>query len=626
MEWKIVDSRLILLDGLEVTVVPSFVIWKAQFKGLTEYEGLHFSKPSDDLPNISFDNASFQSSLRACIFVPSLNNKEKKAFLSIIATDPSFNEYEIDTLPDDQIVYDSKWLLFEHTEVLSLKTFLEDTIPGPVSFKELARLYSIDSYLIEIIENDDRCVLVPQISVPTQNMTVTLYPYQETGVNWLSSVVAEGAGGILADEMGLGKTFQIIALLLSEKDFGTSLVIAPSSLLENWKREIERFAPSLKIWVQRGSNRMYFWKDMLKYDVIITSYDLASEYDHAIYTQHTWNLLVLDEAQAIKNSGTRRSQHIREIAKRSGIAVSGTPFENHLTDIWSLFDFSCRGLLGSLPLFKSVYPDTELSAESLERIISPLLLRRKVADVKKDLPMKIIIPVPLEMGFSEAQEYERYRLKFSTARGKTSLGAITYLREFCSHPALLDKAKLSANPEKDSVKFQRLIEILDDIFSQGEKVIIFSGWVFLQGMILKMVENRYCSYVTVLNGKMPIPERQKTVDHFSKKNGFAVLIINPRVGGTGLNITAANHVIHYSPEWNPAVEDQASARVLRIGQELPVTIHRLFYINTIEEVIDERLNRKRDLDGRVIVGTDGEEIADIQRALQLSPLARGGVF
>ena len=204
--------------------------------------------------------------------------------------------------------------------------------------------------------------------------------------------------------MGLGKTFQIIALLLLEKEFGTSVVVAPSSLLENWRREIVHFAPSLQIWVQRGSHRIYYWKELLEYDVIITSYALASDYDHAIYTQHAWNLLILDEAQAIKNYGTNRSQRIREIAKRSGIAVSGTPFENHLTDIWSLFDFSCRGLLGSLSLFKSVYPDTETAAKSLEQIISPLLLRRKVADVKKELPEKIIIPVPLEMKWHEAEQ------------------------------------------------------------------------------------------------------------------------------------------------------------------------------------------------------------------------------
>lgn len=626
MKWKVIDDRIRLCNNDNFIVIPSSVIWKAQFSGLEEFEGFNFSKPSDDLPDIRFEEAYFQSSIRACIYVPSLNSKEKKAFLSIIVTDPSFNEYELDILPHDQLVYHSKWLLFESTEVTSLGTILEDTVPGPVSFKELSRFYSIESYLIEIVENDNRCVSVPQASGISPDMGVSLYPYQKIGVNWLSSVVAEGVGGILADEMGLGKTFQIIALLLAEKVFGTSLVIAPSSLLENWKREIERFAPSLRIWVQRGSNRIYYWKDMLMYDVIITSYDLASDYDHAIYSQHSWNLLILDEAQAIKNYGTRRSQNIRELSKRSGIAVSGTPFENHLTDIWSLFDFSCKGLLGSLSVFKSLYPDTDYAAESLERIISPLLLRRKVADVKKDLPDKIIIPVPLEMGVDEANEYEQYRLKYSTIQGKTSLGAITYLREFCSHPALLNKERIFTNPEKDSVKFQRLIEILDEIFSQGEKVIIFSGWVFLQEMIKKMIENRYCAYVAVLNGAMPIPERQKTVDVLSKKNGFAALIINPRVGGSGLNITAANHVIHYSPEWNPAIEDQASARVLRIGQELPVTIHRLFYIDTIEEVINERINRKRDLNGRVIVGTNGEEIADIQRALQLSPFSRGGVI
>ena len=224
MEWRVVDNKLILLNGFDIVVVPAFVIWKAQFEGLKEYDGFQFSMPSNDLPNLNFDNAYFQSSLRARIYVPSLKNKEKKAVLTIIATDSNFNEYDINTLPSDQLVNDSKWYLFDDTEVASLKLLLDDTVPGPVSFKELARFYTIESYLIDIVEDDARCILVPRISCPTPNMEVSLYPYQETGVNWLSAVVAEGAGGILADEMGLGKTFQIIALLLSEKEFGTSLV------------------------------------------------------------------------------------------------------------------------------------------------------------------------------------------------------------------------------------------------------------------------------------------------------------------------------------------------------------------------------------------------------------------
>ena len=164
MEWKIVGNKLILLNELDEIIVPPFIIWNAQFNGLTEYEGHNFLKPSCDLPSINFANAYFQSSLRACIFVPSLKNKEKKAVLSIIATDSNFNEYELDNIPDGQMVHNSTWFLFEPTEVSSLKMLLEDTVPGPVSFKELARFYSIDSYLIEIVEDDSRCIIVPQVS------------------------------------------------------------------------------------------------------------------------------------------------------------------------------------------------------------------------------------------------------------------------------------------------------------------------------------------------------------------------------------------------------------------------------------------------------------------------------
>lgn len=460
-----------------------------------------------------------------------------------------------------------------------------------------------------------------------KNLNATLYPYQENGFNWLCFMSCSGLGSVLADEMGLGKTLQIIALFDFLKNKNKQLhflVVAPVSLLLNWKCEIEKFCPSLKTFVHHGSERSGNYKDLLPFDVVITSYSNVCS-DLSMFNMVDWSLLVLDEAQNIKNPNSQRTKCVKMLKRKIGIAVTGTPFENHMTDIWSIVDFAIPSFLGTLKEFENEYDDSIEAAEQLEQFISPVMLRRRVKDVAQDLPERVDIPQAIEMTAEEAKLYENQRRKINSAQDlkPASLGEIQKLRMFCTHPTVYEKKYSLSDPFELSNKYQRLCEILDEIISLNEKVIIFTSFNEMIRIMFSDLRLRFQIKTLFINGSIASDERQKIVDEFSAFNGSAILILNPHACGTGLNITAANHVIHYNLEWNPALEDQASARAYRRGQTKTVFIYRLFYSWTIEEVINERIERKRQLSNTAVVGTDGtEDTADLIKALSISPVTK----
>jgi SNF2 family DNA or RNA helicase len=453
-----------------------------------------------------------------------------------------------------------------------------------------------------------------------------LYPYQRDGWQWLTYIWSERLGAILADEMGLGKTIQLIALLASpERDEAApSLVVGPSTLMENWRREIEKFAPGLKTMIHQGSRRSGDFRSLLQFDVVITSYETVVR-DGSMFNMIDWRIVILDEAQAIKNPDTSRARAVKELRRRCGIAVTGTPVENGLRDLWSLCDFALPGLLGDLETFELKFPDDRLGAAALEPLTSPIMLRRRVAEVATDLPPRIDIPQVLLLSEEEAADYERIRLdtiaEFPQA---ASLVALTRLRMFCAHPGLLVDAPISVEAGLRFTKLQRLFEIVDEVFSAREKILVFTSYNEMADLIVRIVRERYGNYAAVINGQTPVDQRQPVVDRFSQETGGALLALNPRAAGTGLNITAASHVVHYNLEWNPAVEDQASARAHRRGQARPVTVHRLYFGDSVEETVNDRLVRKRDLSETAVVGVSGgeETIGDITKALQKSPVRK----
>lgn len=453
-------------------------------------------------------------------------------------------------------------------------------------------------------------------------INATLYPYQLAGWRWLRFIRAEGLGGLLADEMGLGKTLQVIAAITDPGAgiSGPCLVVSPGSILENWRREIARFAPELSVLKHHGPGRTGRPADLSAFDVVITSYDSVVR-DNSLLNMIEWDTIILDEAQFIRNPDAQRTKAAKKLRRRVGIAVTGTPVENRLLDLWSIIDFLLPGQLGDRKYFESRYSDDIDGARLLEADVSPFMLRRRVAEVAQDLPPRIDIPQVIELSAEEAEAYDANRTRISAEYGAAAtLVSLTELRRFCAHPELLASGT-GSNPMHFS-KFQRLDEILREIFVHREKVLVFTSFTAMADMIANHVSNYLHTFSAVIDGRTPIDDRQSVIDQFSCVQGSAVLVLNPRAGGSGLNITAANHVIHYNPEWNPALEDQASARAHRRGQELPVTVHRLLVADTVEDVINDRLDRKRAIADTAVVGVDGhdDDFADIVAALSRSPV------
>lgn len=482
------------------------------------------------------------------------------------------------------------------------------------------------------VEDHTAGVALPPLLLPSggpdapKGIEATLYPYQTDGWRWLAFLIREGIGGFLADEMGLGKTLQVISVISDPgpEILGPVLVIAPGSLLENWRRELSRFAPHLQVLKHHGASRTGRPSDFDGFDVIVTSYDNAVR-DQSLFLMIEWAAVVIDEAQYIRNPDAQRTRSVKRLRRKTGIAVTGTPVENRLLDLWSIMDFVLPGYLGTAAEFERHFGDDHDGALSLEPFVSPVLLRRRVADVATDLPERIDIPQVIELNDDEARRYDEIRQEIAAQYGQAAtLVALTALRQFCAHPFLLDGVQ--GDPASFS-KFKRLDDILGEVFARNEKAILFTSYNGMSDIIQNHIRRTYGVFCGGIDGRLPIPERQPLIDRFGQTPGAAALVLNPRAGGTGLNITAANHVIHYNLEWNPALEDQASARAYRRGQELPVTVHRLFCADTVEEVVDDRLTRKRAISSAAVVGVEGaeEDYQDVIAALGKSPLKETGI-
>ena len=313
--------------------------------------------------------------------------------------------------------------------------------------------------------------------------------------------------------------------------------------------------------------------------------------DLAMFNMIKWNIVVLDEAQNIKNPDAARTKAVKLLNRELGIAVTGTPFENHMTDIWSLMDFIAPGLMGNLSGFMDMFDDDNESALNIEPILTPLMIRRKVVEVADDLPECVVIPEVLRMDNRESLMYEGERegILSELAGKKATLASIQKLRMFCTHPFLIKELGLSGDPAKYSLKYRRLCDILSEIVECGGKAILFTSYTGMIDILNNDIPVRFAIPVYKINGSTPVANRQPIVDSFSAAKGSALLVLNPRAAGTGLNITAANYVIHYNLEWNPALEDQASARAYRRGQRNTVFVYRLFYTDTVEQVVNERI-------------------------------------
>jgi SNF2 family DNA or RNA helicase len=451
-----------------------------------------------------------------------------------------------------------------------------------------------------------------QVAVPA-DLQATLRPYQQRGLNWLAHMTSVGLGGCLADDMGLGKTVQVIALHLhrraTEPEAGPTLVVCPTSLLGNWQREIERFAPGVPVRRFHGGDRHL--DEVTDDEVVLATYGVVRR-DAATLAGARWGLVVADEAQHVKNPLSKTARDLRTIPSAARLALTGTPVENRLTDLWALLDWTTPGLLGGHSDFRRTYAvpveryRSEEAAAQLQRMTRPFLLRRRKTDpgIAPDLPPKTETDQIVSLTAEQTTLYEAVVREALATIAKTDgiqrsglvLKLLTELKQICNHPAQF--LKQSGPLVGRSGKLAALDELLGIIGSEGDSVLVFTQYVSMA----RLLQTHLASLAVpslMLHGQVPAKRREQMVAQF--QNGeVPVFLLSIKAGGVGLNLTRATHVIHYDRWWNPAVEDQATDRAYRIGQDRPVQVHRLIAEGTLEDRIAALLRSKRALADAVI--------------------------
>ncbi|MFD3429347.1 DEAD/DEAH box helicase [Nocardia fluminea] len=493
-----------------------------------------------------------------------------------------------------------------------------------------------DGWAAELFARESEPEPVP---VPV-GLKAQLRPYQERGLSWLATMSRLNCGAILADDMGLGKTVQVLALLVHEREVATpatrpnsaveptplaavdareqvgpTLLVCPMSVVGNWQRETQRFAPDLRVLVHHGPSRRQgaeFAAAVADSDLVITTYALLAR-DITLLNEQQWERIVLDEAQHIKNAVTRQARAARALTARHRLALTGTPVENRLEELRALFDFAMPKLLGSPQSFRAKFAvpiERERDQQAIDRlrlITDPFVLRRLKTDpaVISDLPEKLEMTVRANLTVEQAALYQAVvddmldKLKDAKgmARKGAVLGALTRLKQVCNHPAhyLGDGSPILRRGGHRSGKLALVEDVLDAVLADGEKALLFTQFREFGDLILPYLTERFGTPIPFLHGGVAKQRRDDMVTGFQGENGPPLMLLSLKAGGTGLNLTAANHVIHLDRWWNPAVENQATDRAFRIGQQRAVQVRKLVCVDTIEERIDEMINGKKQL-------------------------------
>ncbi|GGH36464.1 DEAD/DEAH box helicase [Paenibacillus segetis] len=504
----------------------------------------------------------------------------------------------------------------------------------------------LNEHLIKLMSQLGRQSEWPKLPVPSE-LRAELRTYQYDGYSWLAFLRRFGLGACLADDMGLGKTVQFIAYLLHLKETNMdgdkalpSLLICPTSVLGNWQKELSRFAPSLRVMLHYGSGRSNeeaFQEEIRQADVILTSYATAT-LDQELLKEFTWDSLCLDEAQNIKNAQTKQSAAVRSFPAKHRIVLTGTPIENRLSELWSLYDFMNPGYLGSARAFNTRFIQAiekdhdEQRTINLQKLVKPFMLRRKKKDpaIQLDLPdkneMKTYIQLTAEQSALYDQTVTDLMNKVKELKGIERKGAIlatlTHLKQLCDHPVLLTKDFLpDAQGEQEdsslvtemlinrSSKLERLLEMVKELRDEGERCLIFTQYIGMGEILKHVLQGELGEPVLYLNGSTSKTARDRMIDQFQSQTlppaeQPNVFILSIKAGGVGLNLTAANHVFHFDRWWNPAVENQATDRAYRMGQTKDVQVHKFISLGTLEERIDEMLENKQQLSDNVISSTE----------------------
>ncbi|MBQ6220337.1 MAG: DEAD/DEAH box helicase [Methanosphaera sp.] len=480
---------------------------------------------------------------------------------------------------------------------------------------------NIDNNIKEMINNikENKETTIPE------SVTAKLREYQKIGYSWLVQNINVGFGSILADDMGLGKTLQVLTAIQHFKDEGKLkkekvLIVAPTSLLTNWQQEIEKFTPDLTSYIFHGTKRKF---PKTEYEIYLTSYGIIRR-DEEKFKKRKWFMMVVDEAQNIKNPNTQQTKAIKKIKSKHKIALSGTPVENRLSEYWSIFDYINKGYLTTLKQFRQNYIlpiEKERNTETLDnfkQITQPFILRRLKSDknVIKDLPDKITNDVYCNLTTQQVTLYketldhsmEEVDANKGMKRKGLVLKLINSLKQICNHPTQYTKIKKA--DIKDSGKMQVLINLLENIQENNEKVLIFTQYVQMGHIMQKLIEEQFKEEVLFLHGSLSRKKRDEMVEKFQTNTQCKIFIVSLKAGGTGLNLTAAQNVIHYDLWWNPAVENQATDRAYRIGQKENVMVYRFITKGTFEERINEMIQDKKEL-AEITVGNGEKFITEM---------------
>lgn len=529
------------------------------------------------------------------------------------------NAQDIVKIVDSYVILDPKEiaLILKSIERIPKKLERSDLMQAVLAGEFEGASVALDSQLQGLVTTINS---YDSVAVPP-NLNATLRPYQERGFNWLMQNISTGFGSILADDMGLGKTIQVISAILHLKNNNILtkdnrvIVVAPTSLLSNWEKEIAKFAPNINVCIYHGNKREL----LEECDVVITSYGLMRR-DQKQFNAQKWLLIVVDEAQNIKNPHSEQAKAVKSIDAIHKIAMSGTPVENRLLEYWSIFDFTNKGYLGSPKQFRDRYAsaiEKERDKDCLNRfkkVTSPFILRRIKSDktIIADLPDKVETNRYCTLSPEQTALYQSVvdnsMKKIAESDGIERKGLvlklINSLKQVCNHPSQFAK-KLQDASIAQSGKTLVLEEILEQIDAVGEKCLIFTQYVEMGKILVSLIEQKMGIEVPFLHGGVSRNKRDKMVEDFQDlASNMKFFIISLQAGGTGLNLTAASHVIHYDLWWNPAVEHQATDRAYRIGQHKNVMVHRFITTGTFEERIDEMLTKKRDLANLAV--SDGE--------------------
>jgi len=580
--------------------------------------------------------------------------------LAIGETELSEEElHELVTAKDPFVQVAGRWHAVRRADVEKALRFLERRRTG-TGIVELVRAVSgletdeagielgevsLDAALEDLLHGGDERHFRP---LPTPaGMAHALFPFQERGHGWLRMLGDLGIGGILADDMGLGKTVQAIAMLVSERDehgadaFGPTLVVCPMSVARQWVAEIGRFAPGLRVHLHHGHDRLAgpaLVSAARRCDVVVTSYDIAAR-DVEVLGEVEWDRLLCDEAQDVKNPSTKRARSLRLLKARRRLAMTGTPIENRLSELWSIMDLVNPGLVGSREWFErtfaapiELYGD-ERALERLKRMVQPFILRRPkdAPEVELELPPITVTKEYCKLTVEQAALYratvDRWMPQIEE-RGETFgrrgavLAMLGQLKQVCNHPETVNATGGALDGR--SGKLERLVELLRAV-PEGDKSLVFTQYPGFARLVPHL-EERLGKRVGFFHGRLNGQQRDELLESFTAARGPAVLVISIRAGGRGLNLPAANHVFHFDRWWNPAVEQQATDRVYRFGQRKPVFVHSLICTATLEERIDALLESKKELAQKVISAHSEDWLGDldldaIRAAVALSPEA-----